>query len=61
MIRPSTLKHRVDRDAVVQNRRALAEQQAREPAELPVRRRTPRAQQAYDAFKEMLEAGRDRG
>jgi ABC-type branched-subunit amino acid transport system ATPase component len=60
VIRPSTQKHRVDLDAAAQNRKVFAELPAREAAELPVRRRrrTRRAQQAYDAFRDLLEGGR---
>lgn len=56
MIRPSTQKHRIDLDAVVQNRKVLTQLPAREAAELPVRRHRPaRAQSAYDSFRDFLE------
>ncbi|HET7588567.1 MAG TPA: hypothetical protein VFK14_00055 [Solirubrobacterales bacterium] len=54
MTRP-IVKPVVDVAGVTAHRRILGELPAREAAELPVRRRTPRAQAAYDSFREMLE------
>jgi hypothetical protein len=59
VIRPSTMKLRVDPDGAKQNRRVFTQVPAREAAELPDRRRrTPRsAEDAKAAFREMLEGG----
>lgn len=58
-VRPSTLKARVDLDAVRQNRRVLGQQPARQAAEArPRRRRTSEAQAAIDSFRDFLGGGR---